>query len=305
MKRSLLQLPFSASLVLAVLTSVQPLNAGTIGYWQLEGTAGGNITSADSQVNNADLVSAVSTRGTGANPVYTADTPGPFILDGVGGAVLNSNNVTSASFSPTDDFNGSILTFQDAPGNNDLLEPTGAFTFEFFLKSTSTDTFKTLFAKQEFDTTQSFGLDQSFSDARLRYNTKNGNQTYDTNNSTVTPDRVRFNDGEWHHIALVFDGVDTVSAYYDYQLFASNDPFTGDPGTWTDNVLSIGGIVGNGATGGDFFTGQFDELRYSDEALTPDGFLVASTVPEPTTAATLIGASLFALGYRRQRTRKS
>lgn len=298
-------LPLAVGAMLAALTSVNSLTAGTIGYWQLEGSAGGNITSAASQVNNSDLTSSVFTRGTGANPLYVADTPGPFILDGIGGPVVNANNVTSSSFAPTDNFNGSLLTFQDAPGNDNLLEPTGAFTFEFFVKTTSNDTFRVLAGKQAADTSLSFGVQQHFSGTRLQYISATNSAIYDTNNSSVTPGRTRVNDGEWHHVALVFDGVDSISAYYDYELFVGNDPFTGGPGVWTDNVLSVGGIIGNLESDSDFFTGQLDELRYSDVALAPDAFLVASTVPEPTTAATLIGASMLALGYRRRRQRRS
>ncbi|MBB5352693.1 hypothetical protein HNR46_002941 [Haloferula luteola] len=109
----------------------------------------------------------------------------------------------------------------------------------------------------------------------------------------------------WYSASAVSDG-STLSLYLrdvdaggGWSLIASTDMTlsgstdttmtagTGDGGDWDAGNFSIGrGLYGGGH--GDRAYGFIDEVRISDEALTPSGFLTLSSVPEP--SLTLLSA---------------
>lgn len=287
-------------LVATLAGSVSLMNAADIGYWQFEGADGADVGSVNSQVNDASFTSGIQNgfggAGTGTAK-YSSNVvtgAGEFILDGVGGAVVNSNNSTSIHFVQDSNSVGKMLQIND--GATGLFEPTGAFTLESFVIS-SGGTDGAIINKQEASTTSSFGVDiTSWSNTRTEiWGAGAQGGLYDTNTSGTGAIR----DGSWHHIAVVYDGAGTISYYYDYNLAST---YAADPTTaWNAGApLSIGGLTGN--AGGSFlFDGYVDELRYSDTALAANQFLVVG-VPEPASFALLSG--LLVLGAVAVRRRK-
>ncbi len=92
---------------------------------------------------------------------------------------------------------------------------------------------------------------------------------------------------QWQHVALVWDG--SAAKFYVDGIRSQNlsggaeVPFTGPVGD-SSKALGIGCIVRDNldppASSGQFFNGRIDELRISDEALAPSGFLL-SVQPGP------------------------
>ncbi len=100
---------------------------------------------------------------------------------------------------------------------------------------------------------------------------------------------------EWQHLAIVKEpGI--YSVYIDSQLVASG----GVSGSGNDPVVIYPGWPGDRTIGGESGTwrGWLDEIRFSDEALTPDQFLNA--VPEPSTIILLM-AGVVALVLARRK----
>ena len=77
-------------------------------------------------------------------------------------------------------------------------------------------------------------------------------------------------DGAWHHVAMVFDGADTILLYVDGQPDAISDQSViGTMSTiQTFSTTHIGNYDGNGNPG-EYFTGNIDEVRIWDTARTP------------------------------------
>lgn len=80
-----------------------------------------------------------------------------------------------------------------------------------------------------------------------------------------------FEDGHWHHVAIVYDGVNKLSFYYDYLLAAS--------------VTAVGGELDKDsplhlcANGSSVSYGKFAAFRATAAALSPKDFIYASNEP--------------------------
>lgn len=256
---------------LAIVALHAGLNATTIGYWQFEGTPGAVVSSASSEVNSLDYTSSIGGT-TGHAPKHSTNTPGKYIHDGASGTVVNDNNATSIQIAGTNG-SGQFLMIHD--GNSGKLAPTGSFTLEAFVKAVSGGTFGNIVTKEEFATTGSIGVTTDFKTDRVRIWTGGKrSDPIDTNQ----PMGSGLNNEQWHHIALVFDGVNTTTLFYDYKVLST---FNGTPSnSWQQNgPLSIGGVRGSTAADS-IFSGYIDEVRLSETALNPHQFLVASDSPE-------------------------
>jgi hypothetical protein len=104
--------------------------------------------------------------------------------------------------------------------------------------------------------------------------------------------------GEWQHFALVMEPTN-YNVYINGQIqYIGPIPSGGEgpyffPGTDETGDRTIGGESGT-------FYGWIDEFRISDTALTPDQFLGAFPIPEPSTfLLTLLG--LYVFGLRRRK----
>lgn len=90
-------------------------------------------------------------------------------------------------------------------------------------------------------------------------------------NGNVLPRILR--DGRWHHLALVVDGSNPsavkVDVYMDYVLLQTSSTMQA-PVFYDDSPIFIGRMDGKSEFG---WSGLIDELRISDEALSPEAFL--------------------------------
>ena len=113
----------------------------------------------------------------------------------------------------------------------------------------------------------------------------------------VLSDDLNFN--KWYHLAGVREGTGTgaVRLYVDGVLAgqAASTHTALTSGQW----FSIGGANTGGGVFGRAVDGFIDEVRLSNEALTPD--LLLNAVPQPATLCLIVSA-LFMIGIRRRRT---
>jgi hypothetical protein len=93
--------------------------------------------------------------------------------------------------------------------------------------------------------------------------------------------KTKVNDGEWHHVAFTYDG-SNVRIYVDYVLDKKSSDSsdrvygkTGNIAVYGDETATwIGGYAyGNAESGGRKYPGLIDEVRVSNDTLTPDQFL--------------------------------
>ncbi len=127
--------------------------------------------------------------------------------------------------------------------------------------------------------------------------TTNGSQirarfdTAETNNQTLTGPAISINDGEWHHVALTYDALNGIAT-----LFVDYDNSTSRTITgalrYSSNPLTFGNLGGGRA-----FDGLIDEVRLTNQVLTPSQFLYA--IPEPGTLLLLVAGGLVMLLLRR------
>lgn len=108
-------------------------------------------------------------------------------------------------------------------------------------------------------------------------------------------------DGNWHHIAIVYDKPgDVLRMYCDYNLEATVLPTIYVPGatqpaslgSGLENVQLLGDPTGSAYSA---LTGDVDFIRVSDVALDPSGFV--HPVPEPSIMAMLATGSIGLLAY--------
>ena len=104
------------------------------------------------------------------------------------------------------------------------------------------------------------------------------NAGHDWKSLGKSPDDAPFDDGQWHHLALVSDATNKlVRIYYDYQLLAteSNAYLPAPPG------FSV--FVGAKERGeGQYFDGWIDDVRVTKRTLTPEEFLTTHPVGSAT-----------------------
>jgi len=178
-------------------------------------------------------------------------------------------------------------------GNHAILRPAGDFTLELYVRADSPHSGSHLdgdevvvMKNDELGTSiVSYGIGYShqaasfFTEIDITASTGAGGALYH-GSGPVAPNT-------WHHIALVFDengANDTYSMYTDHVLtgtMTGNFPVFFDAAQANPFVIGAGNFGGN--PNGSFrrnFGGDIDEVRLSDQALTPSGFL-APVAPLP------------------------
>jgi hypothetical protein len=172
------------------------------------------------------------------------------------------------------------------------MKPT-TFTIELFVKVDRLANFAAIVGKERVDQTGStWQLDiTNNGNLRARFDTQalgTGGTGVPGYNQGVTSSFV-LNDGQWHHIAMTYDG-----STRDFVIYADYDEVGSGTTTfdlvYDNDVFEIGHVAGRG------FDGWVDEVRLSDTVLMPSQFLA---VPEPASLMMLVPAMLMIRRRRR------
>lgn len=176
---------------------------------------------------------------------------------------FNYGNSSALHFSSVSDH----VVIPDAAGNFTF---TNSFTFEALVRTVGTSTTAAVLAKN--------GTGDGEGEYWWRLpGTANGTQRFGVNNQLFVSGTTPLNDGEWHHIAVVYDhDAGVFRLYADYQQDASAS-FTLDRPIGRPVDLHIGSFVG----GGSEFDGDIDFVRISTGALTPEQFVQRTIALQP------------------------
>ena len=258
---------------------VKELPDTTIGYWRFDDAQPGTTpTTVASLYNNGVMQGTV-----GGQPVISSDVPWYWIQEGIGGPV-RPMNTTSIYFDPAG--GNDYVTIPFSP----LTEPS-EFTIEFFMKADAQGQWPGIVQKRKILPSQNpnstatgsgnitWGIGKDSAEREFtRIDPASGaaNQTFTISGSTA--------DGQWHHFALTYSN-GTWTMYQDYTKVAQR----------TGLLIDYDGLSGLsfGWAPTDFFAyrGWLDEVRFSNQVLTPAEFL--HTVPEP--ASLLLAVVAFGL----------
>ncbi len=271
------------------------LSAATVGYWEFDGTDA--IIGKDA-VGTHDLVTAIGTVGSSGlkiNPIPNPDGTTPWAGQGD-----NSAGNTSATWFTSGDVlyspNNSDSSLHDSTFD---LDPTKSFTVEGWFRPLASGV---IVGNQHAAGDPDVGqLGNNFKGWRV--NTLDGGNTlqfhadgYAGSGSSISLQTPCVYD-DLNFFAVVFDVAnDSIRLYLEDELKDS----TSIPDNWSfhrGGALAFGARdLGDGTFSSLRYAGAIDEIRYSDEALSPSQFLVA---PEPATMA-LLSMGLIGLLRRRK-----
>jgi len=236
--------------ILMVLVFAAWATAAPVGYWRFDdGAPGTTATTLTTGINSPTLDGSAHPSGT---PTFSADVPTP-----AGWLLQGKPNTASLSFP----LNSGVYVPSSYPADDPLLQA-GSFTIEAFVKtSMTTPTYPAIVEKVRGSggDTWSLGLGGSFN-VFTRFDT-------DTAGNQTTSGGPALNDGQWHHVALTYDGgTSRATLYADYTPVANR---TVGGTLQHDKGLDIA----SGAGGHRAYTGLVDEVRFSSSVLAPDQFL--------------------------------
>lgn len=222
--------------------------------------------------------------------------PGNLQADSAGSHTLSNSGVVSSLDTPgfavssgSASFNGNQATFQTAqPINLSLFSD---LTIEYFIKTTHTQLAIVFEHAPPANTNTPGSVGSAINDLA------NEVEVYQRGTAGTYLDETTLPilDGEWHHVAMTFDGSETgadrLKLYVDGSEVGVDNNFapTGTP-AFLNEVLYIGSRSNTTLK----YTGLLDELRISDTILSPDEFLIVA-IPEPASVFLLLTAS--AVGF--------
>lgn len=272
------------SLLLAALAgacSFTSASAATLGYWRFESSPG--LLSA---TEGPDLVAGA------VSPTQVASSFGTVPFTG-------ATNANAASFGGTANFG--VVDPSWVLGSD--------FTIEAFVRVPAIPS-ATVMIASEFN--QAAGANSWFlginNAGQLRFGTSangNGSTNLSVNSSFVAPLAANTT----YYVAAVFNSGSVTFHMQDMTnagSLLSNGQSIANTSVFAAAVnLNIGSAVStNTPTDRNFFTGIIDEVRLSDNALAANQLLVASSIPEPASFATIVGAAFLACGLGRRRIRR-
>lgn len=276
-----------AALTMFVLTSVATdVHASVLAYWRFEeGIANSPAGGAGSVSDSAGSFHGTPTGG----PIYRSDV----------GA--NPVPLTGATNNRSLEFDGSGTgDFVLAPDPTGVLNPTTAFTVEFWMRAgAQSGSLDTLLDHSHGFIDQTGWAFQTQPTGTMRFAVGDGGPFHEA----ISPvGSVR--DNMWHHIAGVFDSTATgqeLRLYIDGVLAAFDDN-GGALALGNNRDIEIGRA--SSAMFPRYYSGFIDEIRISDTALAPSQFL-NSAVPEPSSFVLLgmFGAGLLLINRQRKQNR--
>ncbi len=179
--------------------------------------------------------------------------------------------------------NTPALTFTTGPDRVVVPDPsgsfnfTGSFTFEALVRTTSGSTSAALLAKN--------GTGDGEGEYWWRVPGAAGGVQRVGMNGFFLAGTTALNDGNWHHVAMVFDQASAqIRLYVDYTLDAQLDGVMTDRPIGRPADLQIGGFIGTSTSE---FDGDIDFIRISNGALEPAQFIPTSVALQPIVKALL------------------
>jgi len=238
--------------------------AATIGHWEFDGGPDGSpATMVPDSSGNGNVATANN------GPLYSSAVP-----NGSGHSIaLNGLNQTVA-----------------IPAAAGPLASAGSFTVEFWMRSSAQASGQDLLVDKSHGFSDSTGwLFQTQVNSGVVYfgigAGGGGNVNFPGINSLAD-----LYDGEWHHLAGTYDSGTSAGEFFVDGV--SQGTFGG---TYVSNNRDI--RLGNTWQSSRFFEGSLDELRISDQVLSPSEFLIA--VPEPSAVVLALVGMIGMLPRRR------
>ncbi len=249
-------------------------DAGVIAYWRFEPGA----LTTDSSGHGHTLTNSGATT--------SVSIPGVTVFDGDGGSNANTGSVS---------FNGTSNSMQTAA----TLDLSGAseLTIEWFMKPTSaTSAAGQMIFEHSENGNNHDGAIRSYIDSTGLLKTSQyagSSKYYGSNTNDIDPT-------QWTHYAVTMDrsltgAAERIKVYVD-GVAAGTYVQTGNPTNdpaFINYVLYIGARNANSF----YYKGLIDEMRISDQVLTPSQFL---SIPEPASEGLLLGVGAMAALKRRR-----
>jgi len=271
-----------AFLVFAVL----PAEGSLLGWYRFGDDDSGPVDGSDINTTANSSGSFGDMDFNSAHPVYSTEVPGALIYDPIGAATVA--NAWSLHVEG-DDNRERVRVSEPLPSS---------FTYEVFVRFDDADAANEVFFGDHYRGS----ADGGWRLKRLPDGTIEAYLRDDPNENEVTVDSVTkiAANGQWHHVALVFDGnaaddTNDTRLYIDYnEDAAGNFPDTGTFASTNNGVFFYGG---SSDAGNYDEQERVDEARYFNEVLDSESFL--HVVPEPGTMLLAL-LSLVGLTSRRR-----
>ena len=294
--------------VLTLASLTQAASAGTVAYYRFEeGPENGFLVGQMGDPTVGTFTTTLDTAG-GDDNLRTFNAPAtqqnnfdtsPRYTTGVPSATVpqtGTPNNYSFTFGQVDGLNDDIYAAAPGPLNTSF-DNGSTFTVETYINTNAPDAFRTFIGRDDF-ANEVPGLSSLF---YLQTRAIGGGivafAAQDKQNVTREINGPVLAANTWYHVAVVGDGTNA-TLYLDGTSVGS----VGFNGLYNSSS-SQGFTVGRGFFNGnpaDFWNGEIDEVRFSNEALSPSQFLNAAAVPEPTTIG-LLGVTASLLMARRRR----
>ncbi len=259
------------------------VDAGQVGFWRFEGTAGATVGTVP------NILSPGTLDGTGSSsPLYSSDVVGPILYNPVTGTTYANDTSLDVSV------NRRVRVLDDDALDSDT------FTVQTFVKIGENSTYPAIISHMQ-SSVSGWYIDKDPQDeARARIDTGPTSPSGHGGNQVVGSGSAQFiGDGAWHHLALTWD-IDTALAtlWVDYTVKATRTIYPGDNG-----LTAVGNSPGHMYFGlSTLPEGTFvDEVIFSTDVLLPRQFL--RNVPEPSSLLLLLLGTVALFPARRKRRR--
>jgi len=202
--------------------------------------------------------------GTDGSQVFTDSSVSAHTVTAHGNAQLSTANAKYGTAAAAFDGTGDYLTI---PDSNDFDINITRFTWELWFKTTTTVAAATLWSNDEGGNGHDLVINLSGSDGRVVWYPYNAAVPYRYSNSG-------YNDGNWHHVAIVKDGT-SYNFFIDGDASYANQNWVGS-GALADGTGQL--VIGTSLVyGSRDFSGYIDDFR-----ITKDEALYTSTFTPPT-----------------------
>jgi len=241
--------------------------AGPAGFWRCEegkpGDAAGTVVST---VNASALAGKAGFFEKGSAPVYGSEVPAPVLWDSAAKDPVAPANAVSLRFGKVESVGGGApVGGEVVVSGKDAVTQPASFTLEAFVKMARATGRHALIAskRRNGQTGASWSLSIS-PDGMLgvRFDTQPGTANSGDGFNQVVGSSGFLNDGQWHHVALSYDGESRMALLYaDHQACGK--------GMMRSALVYDGSdlIIGRG------LEGWLDEIRLTAEVLHPEQFL--------------------------------